>query len=60
MKYTRVYRDDDSEIVITVQRVRSVMPPRSYEEKLMDGATKKSYRKAHRYGDRPAFGKRGR
>ncbi len=47
-KYTNVYRDD--EIVITVERVRSAMPARSYEEKLADGATKKSYRKSHRYG----------
>jgi hypothetical protein len=43
------------DIVITVEPMRSVISPRSYEEKLMDGATKKSYRKSHRYGNKPVL-----
>jgi hypothetical protein len=57
---------DDWDVVVSSQRMSGRVPARSYSEKLADGATKVSYRKSHRYGDRPSFrhdivsGKRGK
>lgn len=46
---------DDWEISVSSQRMSSKASARSYAEKLADGATKMSYRKSHRYGDRPSY-----
>lgn len=46
---------DDWEVVVSVQRMSSRVPARSYAEKLADGATRKSYRKSHKYGDKPSY-----
>ena len=46
---------DDWEISVSSQRMSRKASARSYAEKLADGATKVSYRKSHRYGDRTAY-----